>query len=294
MKEEGLGPRDSIDHSFVLLDGCPIGLGDVPPARATAPRAAIADELNEARMPEQRRLLIRTMLGAIGFDWLCYWRLNCVGDTITRAWYVRDYAAPGWPERYIEQRYLEVDPRIAFACRREWPLVWDLDTLRQTGSDSSDVPADQRNGSNMAQRLARLLADAHDAGMRSGITFSLASPRSAQQSVLSLSCANLSRHWISDRIVGQAYALGLALHEYLIDHAAPLVDEHDEPHGKPITPVQQRILDALTRGLSDRQIAESLRMSTHNVDYHLRLLKKRFGAANRVHLAYLAGQGELR
>lgn len=286
-------PRDSVDHGFVLLDGCPIGLGDAPHARAAALRPTIADELNDARTSAQRRLLIRTMLGAIGFDWLCYWRLNCVGDTVTRACYVRDYAAPGWPERYIEQRYLEVDPRIAFACRREWPLVWDLDTLRQTGGEPGDDRTAHRDV-DTSPRLARMLADAHDAGLRSGITFSVASPRSAQQSVLSLSCANLSRHWISDRIVGQAYALGLALHEYLIGQAAPLVDLRDESRGKPISAVQQRILDALTRGLSDRQIAESLHMSTHNVDYHLRLLKKRFGAANRVHLAYLAGQGELR
>lgn len=286
-------PRHSVDHSFVMLDGCPIGLGDAPRTPAAMQRASIADELNDARTPAQRRLLIRTMLGAIGFDWLCYWRLSCVGDTITRAWYVRDYAAPGWPERYIEQRYLEVDPRVAFACRREWPLVWDLDTLEQTGSQSAD-PAAARKSVNTAERFARLIADAHDAGLRSGVTFGLASPRSTQQSVLSLSCANQSRDWISDRIVGQVYALGLALHEYLIDHAAPLVATDGEPRGKPLSVVQRRILDALTRGLSDRQIAQSLQMSTHNVDYHLRFLKKRFGAANRVHLAYLAGQGELR
>jgi DNA-binding CsgD family transcriptional regulator len=284
--------RDRVDHGFVLLDDCPIGLGYAPQARAAASRPTIADELNDAHTSAQRRLLIRTMLGAIGFDWLCYARLNCVGDTVTRACYVRDYAAPGWPERYIEQRYLEVDPRIAFACRHEWPLVWDLDTLRQTGEPGDETMTHRDIAA--SQRLARMLADAHDAGLRSGITFSVASPRSAQQSVLSLSCANLSRHWISDRIVGQAYALGLALHEYLVGQAASLVDVRDETAGKPISAVQQRILDALTRGLSDRQIAEALHMSTHNVDYHLRLLKKRFGAANRVHLAYLAGQGELR
>jgi DNA-binding CsgD family transcriptional regulator len=31
-------------------------------------------------------------------------------------------------------------------------------------------------------------------------------------------------------------------------------------------------------------------MSRYNVDYHLRILRKHFGARNRVHLAYLAGQ----
>lgn len=285
-------PRDSVDHSFVMLEGCPIGLSDAPHTRAAGLRPTISDELNDTRTPAQRRLLIRAALGAIGFDWLCYWRMNCVGGTVTRAWCVRDYAAPGWPERYIERRYLEVDPRIAFACRYESPFAWDLDTLAQSGSETDDDTA-ARKPSRPDERLARLLVDARETGLRSGITFSLVSPRSGQQSVLSFSSASVSRHWISDHIVGQAYALGLTLHEYLIDHVAPLVATGSQPRDKPITAVQQRILDALTRGFSDRQIAESLRMSTHNVDYHLRLLKKRFGAANRVHLAYLAGQREL-
>ncbi|MEQ5842605.1 LuxR family transcriptional regulator [Paraburkholderia acidicola] len=285
--------RDGVEQTFVMLDYCPIGLGVAPPGRGATPRSAIADELSDARTPAQRSLLIRTLLGAIGFDWLCYWRLNCVSDTITRAWYVRDYTAPGWPERYIDQRYLEVDPRIAFACRREWPLIWDLATLSATQPARDDTPHTTRSDET-ATRLKSLLSDAHEAGLRSGITFSLASPSSPQQSVLSLSCANLSRHWISDRIVGQAYALGLALHEYLIDYAGPLIARGEPSPHKSISKIQRHILDALVRGLSDRQIAESLHMSTHNVDYHLRLLKKRCGAANRVHLAYLAGQGELR
>jgi DNA-binding NarL/FixJ family response regulator len=66
------------------------------------------------------------------------------------------------------------------------------------------------------------------------------------------------------------------------------------PRAKPISQVQRRILSALTQGMSDRQIADQLQMSTHNVDYHLRLLKKRYGAQNRVHLAYLAGQHDAR
>jgi DNA-binding NarL/FixJ family response regulator len=42
--------------------------------------------------------------------------------------------------------------------------------------------------------------------------------------------------------------------------------------------------------LSDKAIAEQLNMSPHNVDYHLRQLKKKYGAQNRVQLAYMAGR----
>jgi DNA-binding CsgD family transcriptional regulator len=273
-----LKSRECVDDSFVMLDGCRIGLADLGGKPPAGPRSAIADELSGTQSPAQRRLLIRTMLGAIGFDWLCYWRLTRVGDAITRVVYVCEYAAPGWPDRYVEQRYIEIDPRIAFACRHEWPLIWDLPSLAQDASTTVEP------------RLRGMLDDAHAAGLRSGITFGLVSPRSPHQSVVSFSCANLSKHWIGDRIVGQAYALGLALHEYLLDHATPLDALADTPSAKPISPVQRRILSALTQGMSDKQIADQLQMSTHNVDYHLRLLKKRYGALNRVHLAYLAGQ----
>lgn len=282
--EESLKSSECAEDSYVMLDGRQRCIADLASKPLPAARSAVADELSGARSPAQRRLLIGSMLGAIGFDWLCYWRLARVGDLITRALYVREYAAPGWPDRYVAQRYIEVDPRIAFACRYEWPLVWDLTSLAQAPYGNSVQTAEPR--------LRHLLDDAHEAGLRSGITFGLASPSSPHQSVINFSCANLSKHWIGDRVIGQAYALGLALHEYLLSHAASLDDA--PPRNKPISQVQRRILTALTQGMSDRQIADQLQMSTHNVDYHLRLLKKRYGAQNRVHLAYLAGQHDAR
>ncbi|PMS08996.1 LuxR family transcriptional regulator [Trinickia caryophylli] len=244
----------------------------------TPGRSAIVDALKAATGPEQRRLVISATLGTVGFDWVCYWRFARTGDLIRRALYVREYAAPDWPEHYIRQHYIEIDPRIAFACQCEWPLVWDLPTLADMPPASGDAAA--------ASRVRSLLDDADQASLRSGVTFGLASPRSPFQSVVSFSSANESREWISDRVIGQAFAVGLALHEYLLAHA-PALDE-DSPT-KPLTPTQRRILAALTQGSSDKEIAELLGTSAYNVDYHLRQLKRRYGAENRVHLAYLAG-----
>lgn len=47
---------------------------------------------------------------------------------------------------------------------------------------------------------------------------------------------------------------------------------------------QQEVLRCLVRGMADREISEHLKLSPHTVDYHLRQLRKRFGARNRVQL----------
>jgi DNA-binding CsgD family transcriptional regulator len=51
--------------------------------------------------------------------------------------------------------------------------------------------------------------------------------------------------------------------------------------------VQQEILRAVERGLSDKEIAARLGISTYAVDYHMRQLRRQFGARNRVQLAGL-------
>lgn len=268
----------NIQHTMMMLGDRGRCLPECAAATLAPGRSAIVDALKAANGPEQRRLVISATLGTVGFDSVCYWRFARTGDLIRRALYVREYAAPDWPEHYIRQRYIEVDPRIAFACQCEWPLVWDLSTLADMPPASGDAAA--------ASRVRSLLDDADQAALRSGVTFGLASPRSPFQSVVSFSSANESREWISDRVIGQAFAVGLALHEYLLAHAPPL--DEDSPM-KPLTPTQRRILAALTQGSSDKEIAELLGTSAYNVDYHLRQLKRRYGAENRVHLAYLAG-----
>ncbi|MHA2941320.1 autoinducer binding domain-containing protein [Ralstonia mannitolilytica] len=124
-----------------------------------------AHDLRTAHGPQERQLLLRAALRSIGFDWLCYYRVTRIGESITRVLYFRAYSPPSWPKRYVDERYYEVDPRLAFALRYEWPLVWDLTDLGATPT----APAD-------AERLHRLLQDAERAGLRSGISFGALSP----------------------------------------------------------------------------------------------------------------------
>ena len=67
-----------------------------------------------------------------------------------------------------------------------------------------------------------------------------------------------------------------------------------EPAPAPAPPVlsrtQQEVLRCVVRGMADKEISAQLQLSPHTVDYHLRQLRKRFGARNRVQLL-LASRG---
>lgn len=57
-----------------------------------------------------------------------------------------------------------------------------------------------------------------------------------------------------------------------------------------LSEMQKRILGCLADGLSDKEIALLLQTTSHNVDYHLRLLRRKYGAVNRARLAFLTGE----
>jgi DNA-binding CsgD family transcriptional regulator len=160
-------------------------------------------------------------------------------------------------------------------------LVWDLASLPAVGVARHGATAAH------AAQLARFVADADQAGLRSGVTFGLVNPRGPDHCVVSFGASHPSRAWIADIVVGQAYATGLGVHEFLSRQAWPPAPRAQGPG---LSAVQHQVLSSLTRGLSDREIAWQLDMSSHNVDYHVRQLKKKYSVQSRVQLAYLAGR----
>ncbi|WP_158244311.1 helix-turn-helix transcriptional regulator [Trinickia dabaoshanensis] len=269
--------RRAID--FIELADCQLVVGN----DAGRPRDAngsdrisdIAADLARAHSPHERKQLLRIALRAIGFDWFCYCRLTRLGQIVNRARYFDLCSPPGWAQRYVDQRYFDLDPRMAFACRHDWPLVWDHGTLRTESAIATGE---------MNERMHRFLQDADGFGTRSGIAFGLVDPNSFEHSVIIFSSINATSEWINDRIVGQAYALGLGVHAFLAEHMASMAQT------PMLSDLQRRILNFTASGLSDRAIAQQLNMSRSNVDYHMRQIRKKYGVLNRVQLAYLAGR----
>ena len=76
------------------------------------------------------------------------------------------------------------------------------------------------------------------------------------------------------------------MHEFLLNHAR--IPSGGTECKAELSAVQKDILHCLAGGLCDKEIARRLALSSHNVDYHLRQLRKRFSVNNRVQLAKAA------
>jgi DNA-binding CsgD family transcriptional regulator len=128
-------------------------------------------------------------------------------------------------------------------------------------------------------------------GVRSGVMFSLGAGKSTSHAVVSLASAHAARDWITDSVLGQAIMFGMALHQVW---RAPLQTfarkARDWEQEAPLSVMQRRVLTCLASGMSDKEIAIRLSTTAHNVDYHLRLIRRRYGATNRAQLAYIAGR----
>lgn len=269
--------RHAID--FLEVADCQLVVGQSPgrpgDTNGSDRASEVATALANAHSPHERKQLLHIALRAIGFDWFCYCRLTRLGQMVNRARYFDLCSPPGWAQRYVDQRYFDLDPRIAFACRHDWPLVWDRETLRSESTEAGDETS---------ERMRRFLDDVDSTGTRSGIAVGLVDPNSLEHSVMIFSSANATSEWIDDRVIGQAYALGLGAHAYLAEHMASTAQTPT------LSDLQRRILNFTASGLSDRAIAQQLNMSRSNVDYHMRQIRKKYGVLNRVQLAYLAGR----
>jgi DNA-binding NarL/FixJ family response regulator len=68
--------------------------------------------------------------------------------------------------------------------------------------------------------------------------------------------------------------------------SAPL--DREEVRMTELSSVQEDILRCVAGGLSNKEIARNLLMSSYNVDYHLRCLRRRFSVCNRAQLVRAA------
>jgi len=280
-----IGSSQIAEEFFVIGDAQIIVPDD---ARISASRkgrrphlAEIADNLTAAESGNERRTLIQAALSSMGFEWLCYCRLVRTGERVSRAVYFGDYSPEGWPKNYLVQRYADIDPRVSFACQFEWPLVWDLQSLgRETRGDELATRA-----------LKRFLEEADRASLRSGVTYGLFDPETREHTVISFASSEQSKSWIVDSIIGQAYAVGIGLHEFMSRHGWPVPAIFSDIK---LTEIQKNVLSLLTDGLSDKEIGVQLGISAQNVRHQIGQLRKKLGAQNRVHLAYMAGRNIIR
>lgn len=251
------------------------------PARMATPAAApaerrlpsILDELVHARDAQERRQRVAAIVHAMGFDWLGYGRVQAISHAVLPIAFCTAHGDLAWQRRYVAEGYYQVDPRLQQALRSNLPVVWRLDELASQAAQAADP------------KLWRFVHDLGHTTMRSGVMLALASPEPHQRTLISL----LSRQGAvqrddEDGLLGEVLTLGVCLHEYYTHYAPPLDDAAVPASADALSQTQRAILQCLGRGLADKQIADCLSLSPHTVDYHMRQLRKRFGARNRMQL----------
>lgn len=236
------------------------------------------DELCTARSADDRSRVVRSVVHMMGFDTLAYATVQRLPTGLEWRSVLTSYISRAWLDRYLNQNYMDVDPRLHAACESASPFVWDLDHLAA------------RNRSPRSEAVQSLLSDMDGQGLRSGLMFGINTAEPDTRAIVSLCCSNPRREGITDGIIGQALVFGLSLHEFFAstDHPGRTVQAE---HG--LSNTEQQILSCVARGLSDKEIAQRLATSYHNVDYHLRAIRRKLGASNRTHLAYLSGRMSL-
>ncbi|HTH75088.1 MAG TPA: autoinducer binding domain-containing protein [Trinickia sp.] len=221
----------------------------------------------------------RSILAAIqkaGFQWLCYSRIQCIGEQIREAAWFDGYSPPGWLECVRSGGFFDVDPRIGLARIRDWPFAWDLDCLFADRQARSSHPSAQRFIENMEK-----------VGMGSGVTIGLPAGQVSERAIVTLSSPRANRRAMTDATMGEAYAIALAMHAFIAPRLQRCIAR---PATDALSDMQLAVLRFVAHGFGNREIAERLRSSIHVVAHHLRQLEHKYAARNRVQLAYFAGR----
>lgn len=233
----------------------------------------------------KRESIVRERLDDLGFDWMGYYTASHLFDGGRFRGFMATYAPPEWSQRYFEQGYYEVDPRNLARKRWSLPLVWDSASL-----------ADMMSRRPACSRSRRFIEELTDGGMRSGVFQRVTSPgaKPGEDTVVSLVSTTPGRRWIDDEVLGNALTLILSLDHFWSHHVQlPAPTTEVESHigdlvAAGIPAMQRAVLGHVADGLTDREIAERLGLSSHTVDYHLRQLRQRFAVHNRVQLVAAA------
>ncbi|MDR7267942.1 DNA-binding CsgD family transcriptional regulator [Pelomonas saccharophila] len=275
-REDYLQPPGANGGAPVLLHEEPPGLeGHLPQPRL---QPALLVALMAAETPELRQRTVKALLQSLGFEWLGYGCFSQAGERPVPRSFCTTYADPAWTERYFAESYHLVDPRLPRVPESGLPTLWTLEELEAEAGTPSYLQGLRQ----------RFFDDLRATGARSGVMMGLPSLPGRDRHIVSLISKRPCCDWMSDAVLGQVLTLALCLHEFYSRYTlAPQADGPRHATGT-LTPLQSEILARLARGLPDKLIAAQLDLSLHNVDYHMRQLRKRFGVRNRLQLMQAA------
>ncbi|RDU98080.1 helix-turn-helix transcriptional regulator [Trinickia dinghuensis] len=247
------------------------------------PRLGIATALAAAQSACERSRMVNSLLHLIGFSTFAYFALEFGRERVERLFLHEAFIPGTYRGDYVRERYHDVDPRTVAARQGRLPLVWDLQQLH------ARAPCLER-GDAAQEGLDGFIKMMREDGMRSGLMFAMPIPGTRMHAFMSFTGQRRTHDWITSTTLEQALAIGLSVHTVAAQQLTAAARERTTDE---LTEFERELLLGIAEGASDKEIGRRLDTSAHNVDYHLRKLRKRFGVANRTELTYLTSKLEL-
>lgn len=271
-------PRQRVVEGVSLYDEFSLVLS--PAKHLPACITELGAQLLACTGPGPMRALIDDELAAAGFDAFEYGEMAWSDSGFHALSCLDGHAPPGWLDSYCRQQLWTVDTRLNMRLITGVPAVWSV---------QKHIALEKARPQPRAHAL-RFLRQLLDAGVGSGMTLVLPAAGPGRATAM---------HWLSRRAdldtmekrhLSQALVMGLGVHECLSHLRHPVVAQGALIGG--LTPQQSCIAECLAKGMSDKGIARALSLSTHAVDYHLRVLRSKFKVNNRVQLAKALGAAQ--
>ncbi len=178
----------------------------------------------------------------------------------------------GWPARYMERRYVLIDPNIRYLGHAQRGFRWE-----------DAVPAFRRDPHR--RRMQRMMIDAFKFGLESGYMF----PVHGRRGLLGVLALGGKPVELSSLEMIQFDALAKAAFWRLLELSDPLVnDELASAVDVQLTNREMESLSFLADGMTSNEIAAILDLSNHTVDWYMNAVQVKLKAKNRHHAVAIA------
>jgi DNA-binding CsgD family transcriptional regulator len=257
---------------------------DTRPFGIPSSNLQLAQSFNAASTSIERRRLISSLLHLTGFATFAYFAIEADGVNAARLYLHEAFVPAQYRGDYVRERHDRIDPRTLAVREQRAPIVWDLHSLQR---DAANQPKQGSERDEARVGLDRFIRTMRDDEMLSGVMFDLPVPGTRLHTFASFTAPRGTRDWMQQSTIEQALTVSLAVHAFAAPHLAAAARQTS-----PQMPsrFEREILAGVAEGASDKLIARRLNTTPHNVDYHLRRLRERYHAANRVELAYLSAK----
>lgn len=209
--------------------------------------------------------IMATVMNQLGFDSFMYAMSATPTANRNNRVYVWTTLPVSWVNRYSDQGYVEIDPRVSETYNRNTPFVWD----------AAEYIADGR--------YTRFFRDAAEYGVCSGVSMSFRDPDHGR-----ILCAFNSRitpvteerkKMIAEQL-GELMLFAVSFHDFFMAH---LVDNNKALMTR-VAPLSKRERDCLelaANGMTSRDIGLKLGITERTANFHFNNTIRKMGVLNR-------------